>query len=92
MYFLPTILCRRNSIATFDSLSKLADLPKLHSLILLENALCELENYRMEILSRVPQVQVIDRVPVTEQERHDAGKMRSQRNRAPRPAAAASDD
>lgn len=75
---------RHNLIAKFDSLTRLAALPKLNSIILIENPLCELENYRLEILSRIPHINVIDRVVVTDHERDEAKRLAQ---RAGRPTA-----
>lgn len=49
-----------NKISSISSISCLSELKSLRCLLLTENPICQLENYRERILETIPQLQVLD--------------------------------
>lgn len=48
----------------------------LQTLVLVGNPCCGEADYRLKVLSRLPQLQRLDKEPVGEEEREQAGKIR----------------
>ncbi|KAJ3197406.1 Leucine-rich repeat-containing protein 23 [Irineochytrium annulatum] len=57
--------------STLYEISKLSALPALKVLVLSENPIDQIPNYRIEILSRLPKLERIDKDPVTDEEREE---------------------
>ena len=55
-------------------------LPSLRILTLLENPVDQTENYRLEVLIRLPKLDKLDKDPVTQEERDDALNMKKERD------------
>ncbi|KAJ3331699.1 hypothetical protein HDU76_002457 [Blyttiomyces sp. JEL0837] len=75
---LTTLNLRNNKIDNFDEVAKLAVLPALKSLTLSENPVDQLPNYRLEVLSRLPKLEKIDKEPVADEEREEAEQLKAQ--------------
>ncbi|KAI9088305.1 hypothetical protein DFS34DRAFT_585957, partial [Phlyctochytrium arcticum] len=63
---------RGNQIANIAEIDHLAVLPALKILVLSENPIDQLPTYRLDILSRLPKLERLDKEPVTEEEREEA--------------------
>ncbi|NXT13789.1 LRC23 protein, partial [Prunella fulvescens] len=70
---------RSNGIKSFQEVAKLEVLPMLQALVLMDNPCAEERDYRLEVLSRLPQLQRLDKEPVEEEEREEAEKIRQTR-------------
>lgn len=79
----PDPLCfrffRSNEIKSLQEVEKLRVLPMLQALVLMDNPCAEESNYRLEVLSRLAQLQRLDKEPVQEEEREEAEKIRQAR-------------
>ncbi|XP_078486745.1 uncharacterized protein LOC100185951 isoform X2 [Ciona intestinalis] len=74
-YSLRELYLRKNKIQQLDAIDHLQDLKELKLLWLSGNPFCkELSNeeYRLSVIRRVPQVQILDNIPVTLEERQKA--------------------
>ncbi|XP_023795656.1 leucine-rich repeat-containing protein 23 isoform X2 [Cyanistes caeruleus] len=69
----------RNGIKSFQEVEKLQVLPMLQALVLMDNPCTEEPNYRLEVLSRLPQLQRLDKESVEKEEREEAEKIRQTR-------------
>lgn len=76
---LPCCLCflffRSNGIKSFQEVEKLQVLPMLQALVLMDNPCAEEPTYRLEVLSRLPQLQRLDKESIEEEEREEAEKI-----------------
>ncbi|NXP65230.1 LRC23 protein, partial [Chloropsis cyanopogon] len=70
---------RSNGIKSFQEVEKLQVLPMLQALVLMENPCAEEPNYRLEVLSRLPQLQRLDKELIEEEEWEQAEKIRQTR-------------
>ncbi|XP_014108754.1 PREDICTED: leucine-rich repeat-containing protein 23 [Pseudopodoces humilis] len=70
---------RSNGIKSFQEVEKLQVLPMLQALVLIDNPCTEEPSYRLEVLSRLPQLQRLDKESVEEEEREEAEKIRQTR-------------
>ncbi|XP_014739598.1 PREDICTED: leucine-rich repeat-containing protein 23 [Sturnus vulgaris] len=70
---------RNNGIKSFREVEKLQVLPMLQALVLMDNPCAEEPNYRLEVLSRLPQLQRLDKESVEEEERKEAENIRQTR-------------
>ncbi|TPX49225.1 hypothetical protein SeMB42_g02686 [Synchytrium endobioticum] len=76
---LATLNLRANQVSDASELDKLACLPALTRLSLGENPLSETnEHYRLEVVFRVPNVTVLDKIDVTPDEREEAASYKEQ--------------
>eukprot|EP01028_Stygiella_incarcerata_P000330 TRINITY_DN10373_c0_g1_i2.p3 TRINITY_DN10373_c0_g1~~TRINITY_DN10373_c0_g1_i2.p3 ORF type:complete len:214 (-),score=86.61 TRINITY_DN10373_c0_g1_i2:1306-1947(-) len=76
------LFLRKNSIEDIRELRYLRRLDDLRVLWLQDNPCCEVDNYRIIVISEVPQVEKLDNVPVTMEERKSAESLRKRRERA----------
>lgn len=58
-----------NKISDLREIAKLADCRKLQRLVLLNNSVTELPNYRQFLISRIPSLKILDFKIVTTKER-----------------------
>ncbi|XP_039573904.1 leucine-rich repeat-containing protein 23 [Passer montanus] len=70
---------RSNGIKSFQEVEKLQVLPTLQALVLMGNPCAEEPDYRLQVLSRLPQLQRLDKELVEEEEREEAEKIRQTR-------------
>ncbi|XP_053791825.1 leucine-rich repeat-containing protein 23 [Vidua chalybeata] len=70
---------RSNGIKSFQEVEKLQVLPMLQALVLMDNPCAEEPNYRLEVLSRLPQLQRLDKESIEEEEREEAENIRQAR-------------
>jgi U2 small nuclear ribonucleoprotein A' len=63
---LETLVLSRNSLARIEDLSGLSELKNLQRLVLLENPVCKLPDYRVRIVGLVPSLRTLDFVKVVE--------------------------
>lgn len=70
---------RSNSLENFSDLTKLKCLPLLQTLVLAENPLCEVEEYRVEVCMILRKLLKLDKDDFTEDERADAEELQQQR-------------
>ncbi|NXM83061.1 LRC23 protein, partial [Oenanthe oenanthe] len=70
---------RSNEIKSFQEVEKLQVLPVLQTLVLMDNPCAEEPGYRLEVLSRLLQLQRLDKEPVEEEEREEAKNVRQTR-------------
>ncbi|KAH6567735.1 hypothetical protein BASA62_005950 [Batrachochytrium salamandrivorans] len=63
---------RANKISTFDQIDPLKDLTALRILVLAENPIDQNETYRLEIISRLPKLDKLDKKLITIEEREEA--------------------
>ena len=63
---------RKNNITSVDELLKLTKLPNLRAIVLTENPCHDAEEFRMEVLVRLPKLDRIDKEPVSDEEREAA--------------------
>lgn len=79
----PCSLCflffRSNGIRSFQEVEKLQVLPTLQALVLTDNPCAEEPDYRLEVLSRLPQLQRLDKELIEEDEREEAEQIRQTR-------------
>lgn len=75
-YSLCFLFFRSNGIKSIQEVEKLEVLPMLQTLVLVGNPCCGEADYRLKVLSRLPQLQRLDKEPVGEEEREQAGKIR----------------
>ncbi|KAI9179650.1 hypothetical protein H9P43_004978 [Blastocladiella emersonii ATCC 22665] len=73
---------RKNNIANFDEIDHLKPLKSLLRLNLQENPICEQESYRLNVIYRLPQVQILDKEPIAADEREEGEQVRVQNERA----------
>nr|XP_030123128.3 leucine-rich repeat-containing protein 23 [Taeniopygia guttata] len=66
---------RSNGIKSFQEVEKLQVLPMLQALVLMDNPCAEEPTYRLEVLSRLPQLQRLDKESIEEEEREEAEKI-----------------
>ncbi|KAJ3106107.1 regulator of ime2 [Phlyctochytrium bullatum] len=59
---------RNNKIANIEEVGKLAVLPALKVLVLAENPIDQLPNYRVDVVARVPNLERLDKEPITDEE------------------------
>lgn len=59
-----TLDLSNNQIATIDILEPLSKCSALKELNLLDNEVCEIEDYRVKVLAILPQLEVLDKIPV----------------------------
>ncbi|KAJ3219999.1 Leucine-rich repeat-containing protein 23 [Dinochytrium kinnereticum] len=62
---------RNNKISNIDEIRKLSVLPSLKTLILSENPIDQLPNYRIDVLLRLPKLEKLDKEPITDEEREE---------------------
>ncbi|NXI26830.1 LRC23 protein, partial [Sterrhoptilus dennistouni] len=79
MKYLQYLNLRSNEIKSLHEVEKLRVLPMLQALVLMDNPCAEESNYRLEVLSRLAQLQRLDKEPVQEEEREEAEKIRQAR-------------
>ncbi|KAL7751494.1 hypothetical protein RI367_002955 [Sorochytrium milnesiophthora] len=72
---------RANRIAAWTEVEKLAVLRGLAQLNLSENPICEQDNYRLNVIYRLLQVQVLDKEPVKPEDRDEAVHLREENER-----------
>ncbi|NXR47392.1 LRC23 protein, partial [Hippolais icterina] len=70
---------RNNGIKSFQEVEKLQVLPMLQELVLTDNPCAGEPDYRLEVLSRLSQLQRLDKEPVEEEEWEEVGKFRQTR-------------
>ncbi|XP_038006748.1 leucine-rich repeat-containing protein 23 [Motacilla alba alba] len=70
---------RSNGIKSFQEVEKLHVLPMLQALVLMDNPCAEERDYRLEVLSRLPHLQRLDKESIEEEEREEAKKIRQTR-------------
>ncbi|XP_041266908.1 leucine-rich repeat-containing protein 23 [Onychostruthus taczanowskii] len=70
---------RSNGIKSFQEVEKLHVLPMLQALVLMGNPCAEEPDYRLQVLSRLPQLQRLDKELVDEEEQEEAKKIRQTR-------------
>lgn len=70
---------RENNITTKEEVAKLSALPALETLILLDNPVREVEDYRIEILVQIPSLLRLDKDVYTEDEIAEAAQIRQDR-------------
>ncbi|NWI43209.1 LRC23 protein, partial [Picathartes gymnocephalus] len=70
---------RSNGIRSFREAEKLQVLPMLQALVLMDNPCAEEPDYRLEVLSRLPQLQRLDKESIEEEEREEAEKIHQAR-------------
>jgi U2 small nuclear ribonucleoprotein A' len=66
---LQNLVLMNNRISDLNEFSKLASNPKLERLYLLNNPVCSKPDYRLFVISRLPQLKVLDFQKVKESER-----------------------
>ncbi|OHT01111.1 Leucine Rich Repeat family protein [Tritrichomonas foetus] len=71
---LKELLLRHNQIDNFDELQYLSGLNGLHRLWLAENPIAEYECYRENVISILPQLEVLDEIPISDNERNGMAK------------------
>ncbi|NWU02955.1 LRC23 protein, partial [Urocynchramus pylzowi] len=67
---------RSNEIKSFQEVEKLQVLPMLQTLVLMDNPCSQEPDYRLEVLSRLPWLQRLDKESIEEEERGEAQKIR----------------
>ncbi|NXS84042.1 LRC23 protein, partial [Erpornis zantholeuca] len=70
---------RSNGIKSFQEVGKLQVLPMLQALVLMDNPCAEKRDYRLEVLSWLPQLQRLDKEVIEEDEWEEAEKIRQTR-------------
>ncbi|XP_010394422.1 leucine-rich repeat-containing protein 23 [Corvus cornix cornix] len=70
---------RSNGIRSFQEVEKLQVLPMLQALVLMDNPCAEEPDYRLEVLSQLPQLQRLDKEFIEEDEREEAEQIRRTR-------------
>ena len=75
---LDTLILSNNRVGKFSEIDKLASCTTLIRLSLLGNLVCNLPNYRLYVIARMPQLKVLDFQKVTMGERSQAEKLFSQ--------------
>ncbi|ORZ41435.1 hypothetical protein BCR44DRAFT_1494941 [Catenaria anguillulae PL171] len=73
---------RNNKIDEFDEIDHLRPLKALIKLNLQENPVCEKESYRLNVVYRLPKLQVLDKEPINPDEREEGEQVRVQNERA----------
>lgn len=64
------LLLRHNSISNLSEIQYLSNLKNLRRLWLAENPIANQENYRDFVISNLPQLEILDEKPITEEERN----------------------
>eukprot|EP00731_Ephydatia_muelleri_P015287 Em0008g1007a len=80
MESLQYINLRGNAVAELPEIKKLATLPFLRALVLTECPVCEVDDYRIEVLITLRKLERLDKDEFTEDERTDAEEVYNQRN------------
>ncbi|XP_063250260.1 leucine-rich repeat-containing protein 23 [Prinia subflava] len=70
---------RSNGIKSFQEVEKLQVLPMLQALVLMDNPCAEEPDYRLQVLSRLSQLQRLDKELVEEEEWEEAERLRQTR-------------
>lgn len=55
-----------NKIADIEEIGKLGSCPKLQRLVLVNNIVTEIPNYRINVIARIPSLRVLDFSKVTQ--------------------------
>ncbi|KAK3599139.1 hypothetical protein CHS0354_016402 [Potamilus streckersoni] len=66
---------RANNISAVSEVEKLACLPKLRALTLLENAIAEEDEYRIDVIIVLPKLERLDKDEFTEDERNESKEL-----------------
>ncbi|CAF4820853.1 unnamed protein product, partial [Rotaria sp. Silwood1] len=90
MKHLQYVNLRANNITDPEELKKLAVLPMLRALVLLETPLSETDSYRMEVLVALDKLERLDKDQFNEDEKHDA--LEEQKRRAEEQRETTADD
>ncbi|XP_011409661.1 PREDICTED: leucine-rich repeat-containing protein 23-like [Amphimedon queenslandica] len=83
---------RTNKIAELSEVDKLKCLPYLRALSLLDCPICDVEDYRIEVLVRLRKLERLDKDQYTDDERGDAEDIHSQRQAEAKKAAEAAEE
>lgn len=65
------LLLRHNNISDISEIQYLTNITTLRRLWLAENPIAKLPNYRSYVISVLPQLEILDEIPVTKNERND---------------------
>mmetsp|Transcript_4690 Transcript_4690/g.17630 ORF Transcript_4690/g.17630 Transcript_4690/m.17630 type:complete len:214 (-) Transcript_4690:39-680(-) len=79
--FLPnlnTLNLTNNKIASLDEVSHLKQCSKLENLVLKENPVCSVAQYRQQVIRLLPQLKYLDHLKVKKQEREQVQQMESE--------------
>ncbi|KAG9394371.1 Leucine-rich repeat [Carpediemonas membranifera] len=82
---LESINLYHNNISSLAELGKLASLPKLKELYVGRNPVCNIENFRVKLLTLLPQLTVINGSMVTAKEREQASILGKAENEVAKP-------
>ncbi|KAI9363882.1 hypothetical protein DFJ73DRAFT_956341 [Zopfochytrium polystomum] len=66
---------RNNAVESIDEVEKLAALPCLKTLVLSENPVEQIPNYRLEVIKRLPKLEKLDKEAVSDEEREEAAQL-----------------
>lgn len=83
--------CRSNLVENVSEIDHLKELPKLKHLNLMDNPICQIANYRIEVLSRIPHLEQLDKNQFTVEEKEAASNLQVEREKAAANAGAAED-
>ncbi|RLV98970.1 hypothetical protein DV515_00010158 [Chloebia gouldiae] len=83
---------RSNGIKSFQEVEKLQVLHMLQALVLMDNPCAEEPTYRLEVLSRLPQLQRLDKESIEEEEREEAERIVQTRKEKEKDSAADTGD
>ncbi|KAJ1558680.1 Leucine-rich repeat-containing protein 23 [Nowakowskiella sp. JEL0078] len=72
---------RGNSVEKLEEVAKLVCLPNLKVLVLLENPIDEIPNYRLEVIFILKKLERLDKEPISEDEREEAQQFINQKTR-----------
>ncbi|KAL3899412.1 MAG: hypothetical protein SGCHY_002068 [Lobulomycetales sp.] len=89
---LATLNLRGNAVAEVQELNKLAILPALTSLSLTDCPVTAAPNYRLEVITRIPQLVRLDKEDITDTEREEAEAFKQEALEAAQAAAAAEEE
>ena len=67
-----SLLLHSNQLSRLEDVEALRALPRLRSLTLHSNPLCETKHYRTKVIARLPQLVKLDMAPVTPADREKA--------------------
>ena len=73
MQNLRELALRKNLISDIREVKYLASCPNLRTLWLKENPISDMNNYRLNVISMLPQITKLDDIAITEEERINAG-------------------